>query len=252
MLLEKTSPVPLHLQLRKIILSMIDGGKLKPGDKLYSEAEFCKNFNISRMTVRRVINDLANEGYIQRVAGKGSFVCEPKIIEKLTYVSTFTEDMKSRGLKPDRRLLERKIEEPSPKITEILNLDTDDKIIWVKLLLYANQEPICLQDVYLPYRMFQDFMQTADKEVEKRDLCEILNAFIDRPVLWAKQSVEAVLFKTKDAKLLDVSTNIPGLLCERVTFDELDTPIEYVTFLYRADRYKFMIDKRNVIHQNHI
>ena len=93
-------------------------------------------------------------------------------------------------------------------------------------------------------------METGEEEIEKRDLCEILNTFIDRPVLWAKQSVEAVLLKTKEAKLLEVSTNIPGLLCERVTFDELDTPIEYVTFLYRADRYKFVIDKRNVIHQN--
>jgi GntR family transcriptional regulator len=250
MLLEKTSPIPLHLQLRRIILSMIESGKLKPGDKLYSEAEFCKKFNISRMTVRRVINDLANEGYIQRVAGKGSFVCEPKIIEKLTYVSTFTEDMKSRGLKPDRRLLEREVEEPSAKVSDILNLDPDDKTIRVKMLLYANEEPICLQELFLPFQMFQGFMRITNEEIISRDLCEILNTFLVRPVLWAKQTVEAVILKSKDAKLLEVSTTIPGLLCERVTYDELDTPIEYVTFLYRADRYKFMIDKRNVIRQN--
>lgn len=250
MLLEKTSPVPLHIQLRKIILSMIESGKLKPGDKLFSESEFCKKYNISRMTVRRVISDLVNEGYIQRVAGKGSFVCEPKIIEKLTYVTTFTDDMICRGLIPERKLLERRIDEPYPKIAEILNLDPEENIIYVKMLLYANHEPICLQNVFLPYRIFFKFMQTSEQEIERRDLCEILNAFIDHPVLWAKQSVEAVLLKAKEAKFLDVSTNIPGLLCERVTFDELDTPIEYVTFLYRADRYKFMIDKRNVLHLN--
>ncbi|MCX6090662.1 MAG: GntR family transcriptional regulator [Candidatus Atribacteria bacterium] len=247
MLIEKTSPVPIHLQLRKIILSMIESGKLKPGDKLYSESEFCKLFDISRMTVRRVINDLANEGYIQRVAGKGSFVCEPKIIEKLTYVSTFAEDMHSRGLKPNRKLLERKIEEPNTKVTEMLNLVQNDNVICIKMLLYANEEPICLQEVFLPFPLFKNFMLLSIEEVEQKDLCEILNTYITRPVLWAKQTLEAVLLKSKDARLLEVSTNVPGLLCERVTFDELDTPIEYVTFLYRADRYKFMIDKRNVI-----
>ncbi|HSV31462.1 MAG TPA: GntR family transcriptional regulator [Atribacteraceae bacterium] len=240
--IEKSSSVPIHVQLRKILLEMVEGGKIRAGERLFSEAELCRKFAISRMTVRKVIDDLAKEGYLYRVPGKGTFVSRPKIVEKLAYLVTFTEDMFSRGMKPGCYIYEREVEEPCAKISEILNLGRDEKIIRLKRLLFADQEPICIQEVFLPLKLFHQFLKVTNREIENQDLCEILNAFIARPVAWARQTLSAVALSREEEEALNVPSGFPGLLCERVTYDETDLPIEYVTFLYRSDRYTFMID----------
>ncbi len=239
--IEKKSAVPIHVQLRKIILDMVTDGDVKPGDRLYSEAELCRKFDISRMTVRKVIDDLAKEGYLYRVAGKGTFVAKPKIVEKLAYLVTFTEDMLNRGMCPGCRVLERKAESPPPKIAEYLDLHKEERVIRVKRLLLADEEPICLQEAYLPWRLFRGFMKVSEEEILHRDMCDILNTFIIHPVAWARQTLEAVTLQKEEAGFLRVPSNAPGLLCERITYDEAERPIEYITFLYRSDRYKFMV-----------
>ena len=240
--IDKTSPIPLHVQLKRALLKMIEEGELKPGDKIMSESELCEKYNISRITARRAIDDLAREGYLRKVPGKGTFVSTPKITEKLGLLVTFTEDMLSRGLKPGSKLMKRDIITPPTDIAEYLRLSQDEKVIYLERLLLANEEPICLQKVFLPFRIFAGFLTVDEREVETRELCDILNMFISRPVVWARQTLESVLITGKEAKLLGVQENSPGLLCKRITFDEMDNPVEYVEFLYRADRYKFVVN----------
>ncbi len=229
---------------------MVVEGDLKPGDRLYSEAEWCRKFNISRMTVRKVIDDLAREGFLYRVAGKGTYVAQPKIVEKLAYLVTFTEDMLGRGMRPSCRLLERTIINPQPKVAEYLNLHKDEKVIRVKRLLFADEEPICLQEAFLPWRLFRGFLKVSEEEILHRDMCDILNTFIAHPVSWARQTLEAVALQDEEADFLRVPRRAPGLLCERITYDEAETPIEYITFLYRSDRYKFMVGLITPNHRN--
>lgn len=240
--IDKSSPIPLHIQLKRALLYLIEEGKLKPGDKIMSESELCEKYSISRITARRAIDDLAREGYLRKVPGKGTFVSTPKIVEKLGFLVTFTEDMLSRGLKPGSKLLKRDVIKPITDVAEQLQLPEDERVIYLERLLFANEEPICFQKVFLPFRVFAGFLTVDAKEVETRELCEILNMFVSKPVVWARQTLEAVLITGKEARLLEAQENSPGLLCKRTTFDEADNPVEYVEFLYRADRYKFMVN----------
>lgn len=222
---------------------MIEEGELKPGNRIPSETELCERYGISRITARKAIDDLAREGYLQKVPGKGTFVSTPKIVEKLGLLVTFTEDMLSRGLKPGSKLLRREVTKPEPEVLEYLQLARDEnQVIYLERLLLANREPICLQKVFLPFRIFKNFLAVDAREIETRELCDILNAFVSRPVVWARQTLEAVLISGESAELLKTQEGSPGLLCKRVTFDEMDNPIEYVEFLYRADRYKFAVN----------
>jgi len=241
--IEKTSPIPLHIQLKRLILEMIERGDIGPGDKIYSESELCEKFGISRITVRRAIEDLAREGYLQKVPGKGTFVSKSKIVEKLGHLVTFTEDMLSRGLRPGSKLLKRAIIKAGPQIAKHLRLNEEnDRVIFVEQLLLADEKPICLRKVFLPFDVFKGFLGVSVTELEEKDLCYILNTFVSKPVVWARQTLESVLLGQEEAKLLGVSEGFPGLFCTRITFDETDSPIEYVEFLYRADRYKFVVN----------
>lgn len=207
-----------------------------------SESELCEKYGISRITARRAIEDLAREGYLRKVPGKGTFVAVPKIVEKLGSLVTFTEDMLSRGLKPGSELLKRELIKPATDIAESLKLAEDERVIYLERLLLANEEPICFQKLFLPLKVFTGFLTVEERETEVRELCDILNMFVPRPVVWAKQTLESVLITHKEAKLLGVQEGSPGLLCARITFDEVDNPVEYVEFLYRADRYKFVVN----------
>ena len=80
----KDSPLPLHYQLKQILLEMIENELLKPGDSIPSERELCEAQDVSRMTVNKAILSLVNEGVLYREQGKGTFVAKPKINQNLS------------------------------------------------------------------------------------------------------------------------------------------------------------------------
>ena len=92
---------PKYIQIEDSILNQIKGGDLRPGDQIPTEAELCDTFKVSRMTVNKAIQSLASKGYINRVAGKGSFVTNVHIQKPIVRIpQSFSEDMRSIGLTP--------------------------------------------------------------------------------------------------------------------------------------------------------
>ena len=90
---------PKYIQIEDSILNQIKGGNLRPGDQIPTEAELCDTFMVSRMTVNKAIQSLASKGYINRVAGKGSFVTNVHIQKPIVKIpQSFSEDMRSIGL----------------------------------------------------------------------------------------------------------------------------------------------------------
>src|SRR5699024_385163 len=98
-MIDKNSPIPIYYQLEEHIKKLIQDGELTPGDMLPSEREYGERYSISRMTVRQAITNLVNGRILYRVKGKGTFVMEQKMEQDLQGLTSFTEDMKARGLK---------------------------------------------------------------------------------------------------------------------------------------------------------
>ena len=105
MLLDRASPVPLHVQLRSFLLQQIESGALKPGDAIPAERELVSRFGISRITVRQAIADLMAEGFLYRQHGRGTFVRSHKIEQELSTLTGFVEEMAARGLVPGAKLI---------------------------------------------------------------------------------------------------------------------------------------------------
>lgn len=109
--IEKTNATPLYLQLKNKIKKEIRTGMLKPGDKLPSETQLQKEYNMSRVTVRNAMEELTVEGYIIKVQGKGSFVAHSDMLRLPVGVTSFTEDAKMQGVNLTSRVVKFEIQD---------------------------------------------------------------------------------------------------------------------------------------------
>ncbi|MFC6600901.1 GntR family transcriptional regulator [Ectobacillus funiculus] len=112
----------MYYQLEEQIKKQIESGELQPGDMLPSEREYAELINVSRMTVRQAMNNLVDGGYLYRQKGRGTFVAEKKVEQELGSLTSFTEDMKARGLVPSSKLLSFEIIPAPEKIANQLQI----------------------------------------------------------------------------------------------------------------------------------
>lgn len=233
---EKDSSVPIYSQVERMVLDMISGGTLAPGQRAPSERKLADQLGISRMTVRVALANLSSDGYLYSVPGKGTFVSNPKMRQDLLELTSFTQDMKRRGLKPGARLLDSGVVEEAPAgAYRGLGLSEGEELVRFHRLRTADGEPMCLETSYLPGASFSWLLK---EDFYSGSLYQTLE---DRGVdlVRAEENLEATLVRENEAGLLTVPVGSPGLLIERVTYTEHDRPVEYVKSLYRGDRYQF-------------
>lgn len=230
--------LPLYLQLQEVLKEQIHTGLLKPGDQLPPERELSDQFRMSRMTVRQALNQLVTEGLLYRVQGKGTFVAKPKITQNLWQLSSFTEDMLSRGMKPGALVIEREVIHAEPKLAELFKLEKDMRLIKIRRLRTADSEPIALETTHLPYQQFQSILA---KELTG-SLYELLASEYRVSLARARQSIEAREAWPLEAGLLKIPDKTPVLIIERISYDVDRQVIEYVNSCYRADKYKFYVE----------
>lgn len=240
---QKDGPVPLYAQVERIVMDMISRGELSPGQRAPSEREMAETLGISRMTARAAISNLAADGYLYSVPGKGTFVSSPKMRQDLLELTSFTEDMHQRGLRPGARVLEMGVtREASEKVYQALELPFSDELIRIHRLRTADEEPMCLETSYLPRNAVPWLLE------EDLETGSLYRALEDRGVelTKAEEHLEATVVRETESELLTVPVGYPALLVERTTYTEADRPIEFVKSLYRGDRYRFsaMLFKR--------
>lgn len=242
MKLTKDSPIPIHVQLKDALKQALESGEYEPGDRFFSENEIAKKYGVSRMTVRRVMDDLLREGFIFRVPGKGTFVARQKIVEKLTELVGFTKDMERKGCTPSTKVLKKRVVYPPRKIRELLRLEKGEKTLLLKRVRYASGEPMALQTAYIPLKFFPGIEEV---DFEKESLYDTFKKF-GRPPVWAKQDMEATLIRDgEQTRLLGVASGSAGMLSERLTYDLEGNPIEFTVTLFRGENYRFTVHLTN-------
>lgn len=137
MFIDKQSPIPMYHQIMENLKKQIEDGTLAPDTLIPSEREYAERFGISRMTVRQALSNLVNEGYLYRQKGK-RHLCESKKFEQpLQGLTSFTEDMRQRGLKASSQLIDFK--KPSVQITCCLSYNSQMAMLYLNSNGYASQ-----------------------------------------------------------------------------------------------------------------
>ncbi|OAK75778.1 GntR family transcriptional regulator [Lederbergia galactosidilytica] len=235
-MIDKNSPIPIYYQLKQYILKLIETGELQPGDAIPSEREFGERFGISRMTVRQAITNLANERVLYRVKGKGTFVMAPKLEQSLQGLTSFTEDMKARGMKASSKLLSFGIISADENLAKELEIKENDEVYEIKRIRLAEEIPMALERTYISAHI----VPTLTEEIVQNSLYQYIENELHLRIASGMQKIEASLANAEELRHLQISSDTPILLMERKTHLEDDTVFEIVKSSYRADRYKFM------------
>ncbi|EKP94241.1 GntR family transcriptional regulator [Thermaerobacter subterraneus] len=233
----------LYIEIMEFLRRRIREGHLRPGDRIPSERELAEQFGASRMTVRHALDQLAWEGVIRREQGRGSFVAEPKIPLGLQFLTSFSEDMRRRGLEPSSRLLSVAVVEADDAVAAQLALAVDRRVTSLRRVRYANGEPLSIEHVQVPYRLLPDLAEHVRERFRgQRATALSLYERFDRVGIvlqQARQTIEAAVATAEQARWLQVREGSALLLLTRVSFDTTGRPVELVRSWYRGDRYRY-------------
>jgi len=233
--LNKDIPIPLYYQLKEILLEAIKNSE--EGVSFPTELELCKQFDISRPTVRQAVNELVIEGYLTRVKGKGTFISESKIKQDfLITLESFTEEMQRKGFVPGTKVLELKLAKADEKISEALKVPIGSEVVQLRRLRSANNRPIVLVVTFLPYEKVSDILS---RDFENESLYKIIEQDYGYKIDRAIRVLEARIAGEDEAELLKIKKGDPIQYIETTAYLQDGTPIEFSLAEYRGDRNKF-------------
>jgi GntR family transcriptional regulator len=240
--INRHSKLPYYQQLYDIFRAKIDRGEWSPGDMIPPESELIEQYEVSRITVRQVLDMLVKEGLIYRERGRGSFVAHPTLEQTMNRIVSFTEDMRQRGFIPGTRVLSASLIPATKDIAEKLHVEPGELLARIERLRTADGEPMSIEESYLVHRYCPSVLQ---HDYSTQPLREILDRDYGIRLVYAKQVIRAIQAAKELAGLLKIKTGSPLLFIERVTFSQGEIPVEFLRVYYRSDRYSLYNELRD-------
>ena len=228
---------PRYTQLRRRLQEAISQGILQPNASLPPEREIAEVTGLSRVTVRNAMQELVDKGVIIQRQGSGSFVAEKaaKVEQSLFNLTSFSEDMASRGMETHSVWLERGIVRGAARETQVLGLEPDASVARLYRLRAADGRPLALERATLPVALLPNPL-----EVET-SLYQVLARDGHRPVR-AVQRFTALNLAAAEAELLDVAPGAAALSIERTSYLDSGQVVEFTQSIYRGDAYDFVAE----------
>src|SRR5579884_3094196 len=228
--LERSNPLPLYYQLKEVLKQQIRAGHLAPHTAIPSEPELVAQYHVSRATVRQALTELVHEGLLYRQHGRGTFVCEPRVQQNLSELTSFSEELRRRGKRPGGLLLVSELVRGSAAVRTQLRLTDEEQVVRLERLRTADDTPIAYEIDYLPYPRASGVYQRA-KETGEGSLYSIMSAEGLHPYI-AEHSLRGDVVSAREAELLRVSSDTSGLRLASTVFDDTGSPIEYTEAFY--------------------
>lgn len=230
---------PRYVQLRKRLSEGVDQGLLKAGSSLPPEREIATITELSRVTVRKAMQELADDGIIVQKQGSGSFIAStaPQIEQSLSRLTSFSEDMSRRGMVSASVWLERGVFMPSPDEVLALALTSDASVSRIARLRTADEKPMAIERASLPIEILPNPLAV------ETSLYSVLERSGFRPVR-ALQKISAINLEEEDAALLDIAPGMAGLKIERTSYLADSRVVEFTQSTYRGDAYNFVAELR--------
>jgi GntR family transcriptional regulator len=224
--------------VRDQILTMLD--ELTVGDALPSERKLSSDLEVSRPTLRAVLDELVREGLLLRRHGSGTYVAEPKIALPLTMTS-FSEDMSRRGMIPSSRVVAFEVTSAGAKLGQRLHLSPVEEVWVITRLRLADDETMAIEWLHAPRRLLPDLKR---EDLAQQSFYELLRERRGIVIASGVQTIEPTVTSQEEADLLGVPVHSPAFLFERTTEGEGKEVVEFVRSVYRGDRYRLVTELR--------
>ncbi|GLW67086.1 HTH-type transcriptional repressor DasR [Actinomadura rubrobrunea] len=232
-MIDPSGPLPKYLQLRAILLEMIEEERLPVDAPVPSERELCRRFGVSRMTVRQAVDQLVAEDRLRRIPGKGTFVARPKVHMPKTLTS-FTEDMQSRGMRPGSVDLAGRTVEADARLARMFGADQGAHVHVLERLRLADGEPMAVERSHILASRAPDLLERRPPDAS---LYQVLEDEYGIVLDAGEQTIEAVAAGEREAELLEIQPGSPVFLVQQRTYSR-GACVEVAHTTYRADRYR--------------
>ncbi len=233
--IDRTTPVPLYFQIAEQLRNQMLNQKMHQGDLLTTDERLQQEFEVSRATARRAIDELVDEGLVERITGKGTFVIDQRLRVPLPAMLSFTEELKRRGMSPTTRVVSVGLFPASMRASQALGLEAETRVLRLERIRFADGTPILHTVDILPENIGicpeEDFSGSLYQLMESRGirLAECQNL------------IEAAVTDHQISKLLQVKKGFPILSLRRTSYDAKGRPVLYEDAACRGDLYTYAI-----------
>jgi len=236
------SPVPLHHQIKIAVLQGVEQGWLQPGEQLPRERELAQALGVSLAPVRQAMADLTKEGYVDRTRGKGTFIRDRKLVEKIQILGSFHDSVSRQGLNATVKVLSSEFARPPHLVAAALALRGHEA--WcLRRLAHLDGDPLALLTAWLPPRYARG---VSGEDLGGGSLYEALARVHGVEMTSADSVVEVDRARLDQAELLGLAPGSPVLRVIGTTRDQQSRPVEYSDVLYRPERFRFAIESRRI------
>lgn len=227
---------PLYHQVYSAITDAIRSGRLRPGDRLPTERQFCEQLEVSRATVRRALGQLVEEGIVEAQVGRGSFVRASidSFAEPPNMLMSFTELADARGLKASARVISQATRNAVPEEALAFKIGVHSLVFEIRRLRMLDAAPVALDRTRVPLDVAPDL---PAQDFTTASIYKTLEAAGAVPVT-ADVVVSAAVADEPSAKALDVSPGAALLVCTTMSYDLTGRLVEIGEITYRADLYQ--------------
>lgn len=237
---------PKYIRIYDWVHEEIGSGHLKVGDKIPTEPDLSKQFEASRMTVRKAIDPLVLEGVLERRPGQGTFVVSSGIM-KLTYDASkpirFSHEMANYDIPHRFEVVNKQVVTADHQMRKYLNLENGEKVICLTIVLYAGHDPVIIERNFFPYDRFRAL---CDMEIDMPPL-ELMAEKFDTHIRQVTQYISATVAGKREMKLFQAAYPIPCIYLEWISHCENENPFSVSLCHYRSDVFKFKIPTSELV-----
>lgn len=230
--------VPLYQQIKDDIKSAIDRGTYKPKEQIPTEPELSAEYSVSRVTVRRAVEELCSEGYLVKQQGRGTFVSTPRIHRKFSVsnqVMSFTKSCQEYGMTAGAKVLERKIVPVREDEKTFWNCGDDALLLYIQRVRTADGQPVFLENLFMLYSEYKSLMQADWENQSAFDLIASVGGH--QVSIIRRRTIEAVRATPEQSALLSVPAGDALLHLNCYFVDQEDLPLCIGRQYYIGSRY---------------
>ncbi|WP_136660050.1 GntR family transcriptional regulator [Nitratireductor sp. XY-223] len=228
---------PLYRRLSLALSGALKSGALSESAHLPSERKLSEKLDMSRVTVRRALDELQTEGFLKRRQGARTSI-KPRLEKPLSVLTGFSDELKARGMEPGQRWISRKTVNPTPAESMALGVSPSEFVVRLVRVRLADGVPIAVERAAVP----SSFL--PDSDLVTHSLYAALTSAGAGPARGV-QRIRAGIMTKADAELLEAEPGSPLLIVERRCFLEDGRPVEFTETRYNGDRYDFSAELQN-------